>query len=126
MTMMLTKWDTPLNQGKGAPLEFIDAPKAETPQRPATKVRRKDRFAMSWNSLCITTGKNPSTWWYQVHRYGMSELEALKDRRGNQGRVVMTMADICHKVGASPAKLEYRRRRGWSFREALLGREGSR
>lgn len=122
MTMMLTRWDTPLHQGKGAPLEFIDEPKAAPPKRPATKIRRADRHAMSWNSLCIATGKNPSTWWYQVNRYGMSELEALKDRRGNQGRVVMTMADICQKVGASPSRLEARRRNNWGFREALLGR----
>lgn len=122
MTLMITRWDTPLHQGKGAPLEFIDPPKPEPVPRPATRVYAHHRHAMSWRSLCITTGKNPSTWWYQVHRYGLSELEALKTRREHQPHVVMTMADLCARVGTSVTTLEWRRRHGWSFREALLGR----
>lgn len=125
MTMMLTRWDTPLKQGKGAPLQFIEANKPEPVERPTVKIRPNDRYAMSWRSLCVATGKNPSTWWYQVHRYGMSELEALKTRREHQPQVVMTMADLCERVGTTSTSFEWRRRHHWSFREALLGREES-
>lgn len=123
MTMMLNRWDTPLTQGKSAPLAFIEPARPAPAERPRSKIRPHERFAMSWRNLCVTTGKKQSTWWYQVHRYGMSELEALKTRREYQPRVVMTMADLCARVGTPITTFEFRRRRGDSFREALLGRE---
>lgn len=121
--MKMNSYDTPLHEGKMTPPKWVAEEKGKKPPRKHPNrlgLRQSDTHQMTWHQLCITTGKNPSSFWYQVNRYNMAPIDALKHRGEQYNHVVMSLKDICERVGISYDLYQYRRRQGKSFREALL------
>lgn len=121
--MKRTAFDTPLNEGKMSPPRWVAEEKGKKPPRTHPNrrgLKPSDTHQMTWAQLCTTTGKCHSSFWYQVNRYNMTPLEALKHRGPRYNHVVMSLKDICERVGIRYHTFDLRRRKGKSFREALL------
>lgn len=112
--MKLTKHDKPIGKAQASkPFENDWQPEC----RGYWSLKRSDTHQMTWAQLCRTTGKNWSTFWYQVNRNGKSPLAAL--RCGSTPEVVMSWWDICAKAGVDKRSFNRRRAQGWTVRQAL-------
>ena len=116
--MIITRHDKPIGRAKAGGITIIEE-KPVLAECPYT-LKASDTHQMTWNQLCRATGRQSSTFWYRVNRYGMTPLQALTSPVEPYTHVVMSISDLCRRVGLDRRTFNSRRRLGWGFREALL------
>lgn len=114
--MIINRHDRPIGKARAGGITIVDA----TPEPSPYRMKSSDTHQMTWHQLCLTTGRRASTFWYRVNRYNMTELQALTSPAEPYNHVVMSISDLCRRVGLNIKTYNSRRRLEWSFREALL------
>ncbi len=89
------------------------------------RLRDSDRNQMCWHQICASIGMNYTTFSHRVQVWGWHPAAALRHPVESHQHVVMSLNDLCRRVGTNRNTLNSRRARGLPFRQALLGEESA-